>query len=497
MKVIDFGGQKMFKTVLKLIMVSMMFMMFACADETGGGGTGDDTGDGGGGNGGVIPAITDASISYATSVDTVSSSPTITATGHTLEASHFDWAITAGDNLATIGKTTSIITVTDPTTTVGGEITVTATFNNSYTGGTLAEPLTIKVKIQRGSNNLNLNGEVKWDGITETLITEEANVFKILNGANLAWVALESKTTNFSGKTIKFMNDVDMDNKSFTGIEEFSGTIDGNGKRIGNLMIDRRIGSVQTVGLILKSKNAVINNLTISSGHIQGRTNVGSFVGAKTDGNLTIKNSINHARVTATSNAGGFVGGTDSGDKITIDNSSNTGDITGKGSVGGLIGYLSGTAIISNSFNTSDVSDGTYTGGLVGQSSTLTIDNSSNTGAVTGGERHAGGLVGEGGNTTLRNVFSYAATIINDGPPYDKGGLVGQNLFTITIDNGYWLEVVGVNKAIGSGDAEAGSTSAELTVDTFKAEGSFVDWDFAKTWEMKANAKYPTLQSVK
>jgi len=137
----------MFKMVLKLLMVSMMFFMFACSEE------GTD----------ITPAITDAKIDYKEiPVDTaISESPTIKATGNNLKPNHFDWSITGdSNNLATIDFVTGIITIIDPKTTNGGHIEVTAKFNNSYTGGTLDTALRANITIKIGTTI------IKWDGTT-------------------------------------------------------------------------------------------------------------------------------------------------------------------------------------------------------------------------------------------------------------------------------------------------------------------------------------------
>jgi len=420
----------MFKAILKLAMISMMFMVLACNDE-GTGGSGGDYDNG-------TPTITDATITYKDIPEDIATSdaPTITATSHILEVSHFDWSIIQGNDLATINDATSIITVTNPTTTIGGVIEVTATFNNSYTQGTLNIPLKLNVTIKRGSLNSDVSqDEPKWDGTTETPIIPNGNRYEIYKPSELAWVASETifpNTNYFADKTIKFMKDIDMDNKPFTGIKEFAGLIDGNAKRIFNLNIDK--SAELRVGLIgISSGTVIIDNLRISSGNIKGKNYVGSFVGEAT-GNLTITNSINNAIVEGNVSVGGLIGESDM--LLTISNSSNTGTVTGFGDAGGLVGQANNILTIDNSSNTGTVTvtvagtgsgRGGYVGGLVGLSydtATLTtISNSLNSGTVVG-DHNVGGLIGyTNGPLTIDNSSNTDA-VSGTG---SVGGLIGSN----------------------------------------------------------------------
>jgi len=452
----------MFQTILKVVMVLMMFMMFACSEEDNGSSSGGGT------------AIIDATITYAkTQIDTATSeAPMITATDHTLMASHFGWSITAGNNLVTINTTTGIITITDPKITVAGTVEVMATFNNTYTEGTLDTPLTTTVTIQRGSDNKDISTEEPiWDGITETeIIPTTDGIYGISRPSHLVWVAsaeASAATNYFKDKTIKFIKDIDMDNQSFGGIGVFYGTIDGNGKRIFNLNIGDK--SRNDAGLInVSNGTVVINNLTIFSGKIIGDVYVGSFVGKAND-NLIIKNCINNATVTGSGSAGGLVGTANLLDSsLTIDNSSNTGTIKSRANIGGLVGRADDQLTIDNSFNTGTIIGNNQVGGLVG-------------------------LASDYGETALTNVFSYAETITGT---TNIGGLVGKNdSANLTIKNSYWLKVPNIDKALGNGSITASSNPKELTADEFKDTSNFKDWDFTKIWEfVTSNALYPTLQ---
>ncbi len=327
----------------------------------------------------------------------------------------------------------------------------------------------------------------KWDGITATKITPTGNVYDIHNGSHLAWIAEQSENNNFADKTVRFMQDVDMDNKTFTGIGEFAGRLEGNHKTIYGLMIDkqgaRNVGLVSVLG-IESSVGGSIDNLTIASGQIKGKSFIGAFVGrVATGATVTIKGVTNHATVTGTGNyVGGLVG--DSNGTLTIDNSSNTGNVNGFQNVGGFMG-----------------SSGPYA---------LTVTDSSNRGNIISRANPIGGLVGDSaGNVTLTNVYSYAKSLTGK---ISRGGIVGliskQSSTTFTMNNVYWLydtadSVVGIESSYGTAGYETGvpvlNNSNALDIaefkDTTNIGTNFIGWDFTQDtgiWIM--GTEYPLLR---
>ena len=332
----------------------------------------------------------------------------------------------------------------------------------------------------------NLTELTPWDGISVTEITPiEGGVYPVYKGAELAWIAQEANKespNDFSGKTVKIINDIYMDNHSFNGIatvikgtKYFKGKLEGNHKTIHGLNIDR--WNVSNIGLIGQlGVGGSIENLTIARGSIiKGSTNVGAFVGTvDRNATVTIKGVTNHATVEGSNNVGGLVGHIYDGD-LTIANSSNIGNVTGKYGVGGLVG--------SNN-------------------NTLEIDNSSNIGNVTGVSDYVGGLVGEnGGSATITNSHSYAKIVkITNGAESSVGGIVGRisSGKTLTANNVYWLHdgSTGIAGAVGltEGTLAGNSNNNKLTIAQFKVSNNFNGWDFANIWEILANGLYPTLK---
>ena len=419
-------------------------------------------------------------------------------------------AVTFGD----VGITGNAVAEDTLTVTVATTITETATAINTATN---IYTFTIKF-----NNTLK-----KWDG-TATAITEIDGVYEIYNGSHLAWIALSKTLTDnndFAGKTVRFMNSVDMDNitgaKAFTGIRAFAGRLEGNHKTIYGLNIDKT--SEVRVGLIGQLFNGgYIDNLTIAKGgSIKGNAQVGAFVGEVALGaTVTIKGVTNHATVEGNTKYVGGLVGESNGITLTIDNSSNKGTVKGNGEyVGGLVGVsASGTTLtISNSSNIGNITGtGTYVGGLVGSSdgTTSTISNSSNIGNVTG-TTAVGGLVGDSSSATatITNSHSYAkiVTATDEALKGFAGGIVGRisSGKTLTANNVYWLHdgtdgIAGANGTSGGSNngtfTNTDEKSKALTIAQFADKNAtatnFNGWDFSTVWEILANGLYPTLKPV-
>ena len=140
------------------------------------------------------------------------------------------------------------------------------------------------------------------------------NIISISEASELAWVAAISngKTTDskisditFKGYTISLTKDIDLGGKSWTPINNFKGTIEGNNKTISNLRI---ISNKDNQGLIGVNKGGVIKDLTLYYPEIVVRANnVGAFTGFAESGVVTnckvIKGTVN-----GINNIGGLIG---------------------------------------------------------------------------------------------------------------------------------------------------------------------------------------------
>ncbi|WP_284730491.1 ZmpA/ZmpB/ZmpC family metallo-endopeptidase-related protein, partial [Bacillus sp. SM2101] len=234
--------------------------------------------------------------------------------------------------------------------------------------------------------------------------------------------------SNELGAHYKLMNDIDLKGEEWTPIgtnsATFTGTLDGNGYKVHNLVIDQ--SSIDYIGLFGYTSNATIKSLELNDIQITGKNYVGSLIGiaagttiienVKLTGNSTVSGAnyvgglvgnvrgalateiklTENSTVHGASYVGGLFGSTNAG---TLNKSYALGTVTGSGNgngVGGLIG-INGNMSVNESYSTSNVSGGEYVGGLIGQipssSGNMVITNNYALGDVSG-TTYVGGLIG-------------------------------------------------------------------------------------------------------
>lgn len=306
-----------------------------------------------------------------------------------------------------------------------------------------------------------------WDGTSTEEVTPDTtdpNVFEISTADELAWVAeqVNSNPSNtFSGKTVKLVKDIDLNNKNWTPIgltgdvSGFQGVFDGNGKTISNLFIDlTATPKYQSAGLF-GSLNGTLKNLTISNATVNNLTTgsatscgtavaVGSSQHQSTIENVKIINAtVEGNRYVA--GIAGYAKGTVKGctiDGLTLvavpDNLGGSYDNGDK--VGGIIGYVNGSGTITdNTVKNFSIKAYRDMGGIVGclnltsctvsgntvSNGTITVDQTTNSygsktanaGAVVG--RLLGGTYDASANT-VENVS--VSQIVAEGLTKDGEG---------------------------------------------------------------------------
>lgn len=238
---------------------------------------------------------------------------------------------------------------------------------------------------------------------------------------------LEKIRSNPSGY-FRLSGNIDMSQYAYgegwNPIANFSGTLDGRGYTISNLMIARP--STKNVGLFGELlSTAKITNLTFENVSIGGGEYVGTLAGVGAG-------SISHVSVRGgtvigqTNYTGGLVGsqnnGTISNCKVSVDR------INGSSSVGGVVGILySGTLTRCSARAT--ISGNDSIGGVVG---TVSVSSATYVQEVAGdttlnGMKDIGGIVGKIQiltNNKLDFANSYAKGAIN-GTVTNAGGLIG------------------------------------------------------------------------
>jgi len=236
------------------------------------------------------------------------------------------------------------------------------------------------------------------------------------------------------------------------------------------------------------SNGGVIGN-SYSTSKVEGTIEVGGFAGrnsnsARSDGTVgysLISDSYSTGDVKGKAQVGGFVGGNFG----TVNSSHSNGKVTGENQVGGFVGDSNGGSVINNSYSTGMAEGKNTIGGLAGFN-VGAISNSYSIGAVTGTEYSIGGFAGQN-QGSISNSYSIGKT----GGAKDRiGGFVGWHISGGTIGNCYYNKEASGQSDTGKGE---GKTTAEM-----KKKEIFVDWDFAKTWDINAtiNSGYPYLREI-
>ena len=272
--------------------------------------------------------------------------------------------------------------------------------------------------------------------------------YKISTAAELAWFRDQVNSGN-NRISAELTENIDLsefchaadgttytDELSWTPINWYLGTFDGNGKTIRNLYINATSGnyvgffeyadngsiknitfdnakvkstvkSTSTGILIGQARNSFIENIkTLENCSVDGVKTIGGIAGSAIDNIIKCEN---HARVNGIAIVGGIVG-TYKGSDNSITSCANYGVITGTGhSVGGMVGnFDSGT--IQNSANYGNVTGTYYVGNLTGYADRCNLNNVLGAGNVTATSAElAGLLVGkiENSSNTASGILAY------------------------------------------------------------------------------------------
>ena len=213
----------------------------------------------------------------------------------------------------------------------------------------------------------------------------EADPYKIATLADL--ITLGNTTADYD-KHFVLIADIDLAGQTFTHAviapdistadqfqgTPFTGTFDGKGHVIRNMVIDQP--SKDHVGLFGRvTANGQIRNLGVVAVNVSGRNFVGGLVGRNELGTITSCYA--------------------------------TGTVIGTGAyIGGMVGYIEyGT--IASCYATSEVSGSSYVGSLVGESDNMaTITSCYATGTVIGTGTYIGGLVGGNGSGPITSCYA-------------------------------------------------------------------------------------------
>ena len=188
----------------------------------------------------------------------------------------------------------------------------------------------------------------------------------------------------------------------------FKGRFDGVGHKITGLHIER---SMVAAGLFSRAWGAVIENVSISEGYVEGTVGFGGFVGNAEAGSI-IRNVSFSGKVcfAGADSIGGIVGW---GSNFTIENACNKGTVSAEASekIGGIIGEGE-RVTLKNVCNEGTVTGRAQVGGIAGSIKESTVQNALHTGTVRrvasawDGSRakSVGSIVGTADNSRIRGV---------------------------------------------------------------------------------------------
>lgn len=251
---------------------------------------------------------------------------------------------------------------------------------------------------------------------------------------------------------------------------KFSGTFDGNGHRVINMIINRPDASFQ--GLFGFTENAVIKNIVLKNANIHAGNNSGALAGLTKDS--IIENSMAKGIVISTeNNIGGLIGSVLGG---LVTRAFTDTMVYGKDHTGGLTGNLTDNAELSYSYSTGSVYGETAVGGLTGRAGSLntySVITNCYSLATVSGDSKIGGLTGYSQSANI--YYSYST-----GPVFGQeehiGGLIGQSDSGMTFHS-YWdMDTSGISTSAGG----LGRTFEEMT--TINSPNTYHTWDFRKIW---------------
>lgn len=232
----------------------------------------------------------------------------------------------------------------------------------------------------------------------------------ITSAGELLWVAEQAAGQNtFSGKTVRLINDIDLENASWTGIgynlnNYFAGTFDGDNHAIRNFRAEGSVDSFtilnaprHTTGLFgvcnnATIKNLIVENVTLSLKNDSGYQNSYSSIdGTSVFGgvvcgyavntifqNVVVKSSavtISTGAEAAYAHAGGLVGYAERCSFAHCGNEgvsvlANSDSLNNDAYAGGIAGKLVNEGVVRQCYNTGDISGKSsittaYVGGII------------------------------------------------------------------------------------------------------------------------------------
>ncbi len=298
----------------------------------------------------------------------------------------------------------------------------------------------------------------------------------------------------------------DIDASTFNGglwkpIEEFSGTLYGNGKKVKNLKVDTISSddSEKTSGGLFTRNHGVIINLEIVDAEIKSGTYAGILSGTNSG---RIERCYVSGTVESDAIIGGIVGQNNESGVILYSKADSV-TVRGTHQVGGFAGQNAGT--IEESYANANVENltGNYASGFVAYLSSGTIRNCYSLGTVRGKD-YTGGFIGRTKDLSaiVENCYThakvYSGTLDSENGRNTNHPFAGTRTYNIndtSLDATLLFEVGNLfdkNGEIFSSHDDTNSKSYFKTAEELKDRKTYLTWaNFDDIWTMEYG--YPTL----
>lgn len=182
----------------------------------------------------------------------------------------------------------------------------------------------------------------------------------------------------------------------------FKGILDGNGKTISGLWINR--GEIDYVGLFGYTSQATIKNLNVAANTISGNNNVGGISGSSDRTNLYALSFSGN--ISGKNNIGGITG---VGSELTYNSLEFHGYLQGSSCVGGMVGNSDNIILSSSIISVEIIASGDYIGGLIGNTmGSLLVSDCDVNGSLISGNNYVGGACGINEEGSLSSCYIYA-----------------------------------------------------------------------------------------
>lgn len=276
-------------------------------------------------------------------------------------------------------------------------------------------------------------------------------------------------------------------------VSSFSGSFDGGGHAIRNLMISRTDSLYQ--GMFGVIDGAEIKDISLENASVIGNASSGVLVGYAFD-DSSISGCSSSGTISGAGQVGGLAGTLDCS---TISRSWSSASVHASGAyAGGLVGYATNMcgsikSAISDSYAMGDVAAPSFAGGLAGNvDSGSGISDCYAAGDVSVSSSHAGGLAGAIYSSSISGCAAMGETV---GDGSDAGRVTGY-ISGGTISGNFANSGLLVNGHVVSSENAESISGADMGNLTSKEELPLFAWDFDSVWQMENGASRPTLRGV-